>query len=78
MWGYYDGFSAAQIELMACDQPITVYDNKKKKRADGFFKANGADVERSANRWIEKYGCGNSGAISLDIGGLNTGVGDLK
>lgn len=31
MWGYYWGYTAAQIELMAVDCPITVYNHKDKR-----------------------------------------------
>ena len=62
MWGYYWGYTAAQIELMAVDCPITVYNHKDNK----FNKADAYDVERKAKEWRDKYGKGTD-RIQIDL-----------
>lgn len=34
MWGYYDGYTAAQIELMIADSPIVSYNREKRKKGE--------------------------------------------
>ena len=76
MWGYYDAYTAAQIELMACDCPITVYGNAKgkngKSEKEGFKRADAVDVMKRAEEWEEKYGKGGAG-VTLDLDGFKLG-----
>lgn len=71
MWGYYWGYTAAQIELMAADCPITVYNHKgKRNKKNKFDKADAYDVERKAKEWKDKYGKGTDG-IQIDLSGYS-------
>lgn len=70
MWGYYDGYTAAQIELITADKPIIVYPKEKGKKKGEPEKANSADVTKAAEKWKEKYGDGGRG-VKLDLTGLN-------
>ncbi|GAE15776.1 hypothetical protein [Bacteroides pyogenes] len=76
MWGYYDAYTAAQIELMAVDAPMVVYNHDKekgKKGKDGqsFKKANALDILETASEWKRKYGDGASPTnISIDLKGF--------
>lgn len=78
MWGYYDAYTAAQIELMACDCPITVYGNgrskgkDKGKHGDNFKRADALDVMVRAEKWEEKYGKNGAG-VTLDLSGFKLG-----
>lgn len=80
MWGYYDAYTAAQIELMACDCPVTVYGsgrnngkgNGKDKHGDNFKRADALDVMERAQRWEEKYGQNGAG-VTLDLSGFKLG-----
>lgn len=67
MWGYYWGYTAAQIELMAVDCPITVYNHKdKRNKKNKFNKADAYDAERKAKEWRDKYGKGTD-RIQIDL-----------
>lgn len=43
-WGYWTGYSAAQIELMVADAPIVVYDDGKKRPKRGA-------IEKARSEW---------------------------
>ena len=49
MWEYMCGMTAAQIELMSIDKPITLY-GKKKDTPDE------EDILEAQERWEKKYG----------------------
>ena len=49
MWEYMCGMTAAQIELMSIDKPLTLY-GKKKNTPDE------EDILEAQKRWDEKYG----------------------
>lgn len=72
MWGFYDAYTAAQIELMAADCPVTDYGhstgNGKKKEENP--DVDGEDVREKADRWREKYK-GTDGSVHLDLDGFN-------
>lgn len=76
MWGYYDAYTAAQIELMACDCPVTVYGNvrskDKGKHGDKFKRADALDVMERAEKWEEKYGKKGAG-VTFDLSGFKLG-----
>lgn len=69
MWGYYNVYTAAQIELMAADCPITTYERMKKKGKKGGGKdypaADAEDVRMRSKEWQEKYKNGTS--VTLDL-----------
>ena len=68
MLGFYDAYTAAQIELMAIDCPVTVYGNPSKKGSKP--KAN--DIRKQADKWEKKYK--DKAEVELDLSGfkLNT------
>lgn len=79
MWGYYDAYTAAQIELMACDCPVTVYGKgssgskgNKNNKGENFKRADALDVMERAERWERKYGKDGAG-ITLDLSGFKLG-----
>jgi acid phosphatase class B len=49
MWEYMCGMTAAQIELMSIDKPLTLY-GKKKNTPDE------EDILEAQERWEKKYG----------------------
>lgn len=69
MWGYMDAYTSAQVELLAADCPITVYDHRKRgKRDDGKPEPMrmSADKYREMERqWKEKYKDGAK--VTLDL-----------
>lgn len=71
MWGYYDAYTSAQIELMAADSPITVYNDKgnDKKCQDDVPYADSEDVTDKAKRWKEKYG-DKSSKVTINLKGF--------
>lgn len=75
MWGYYDAYTAAQIELMMADAPLVVYDrksrrNKKKGGSTIKEKPRAANVSEAAERWLERYGKdGRKTERRLDLSG---------
>lgn len=74
MWGYYDAYTEAQIELMAVDVPIVVYDHDNGKRKNrgkgGFKKSNAASVEDATKQWEEKYKRKDS-KVEIDLNGFS-------
>jgi hypothetical protein len=79
MWGYYDTYTAAQIELMACDCPVTVYGKgssgskgNKNNKGENFKRVDALDVMERAERWERKYGKDGAG-ITLDLRGFKLG-----
>ena len=67
MWGFYDGYTAAQIELLAIDCPITTYaKNKKGNGKNEPARADADDVRRSADAWRNKYK-GKDAKVELDL-----------
>lgn len=61
MWGYYDGYTAAQIELMATDCPITVYDRRNEKGNKGkppALKVSADRIKQMEAEWKRKYANG--------------------
>ena len=55
MWDYYWGLTAAQVELLAIDQPIVVYKadkDKEKPWKDGTVSENYAN--RQYLKWLER------------------------
>ena len=68
MWGYYDGYTAAQIELMAIDCPITVYDRKPKKGDKGnpsALKVSAERIRKMEAEWDRKYS--NGAKVGIDL-----------
>lgn len=64
MWGYYWGYTAAQIELLSVDGPIISYNHKHKTKNDKKKPfVNTEDVERKAREWQEKYGGGKPDVV---------------
>lgn len=53
-YDYWHGYTAAQIELMLIDQPITVYPKDKKDQKNGGHTA--AEMKKIADDWKKKYG----------------------
>ena len=49
MWEYMCGMTAAQIELMSVDKPLTLY-GKKNNTPDA------EDILKAKERWEKKYG----------------------
>lgn len=68
-WDYDWGYSAAQIELLAVDTPIVVYDKHKDKKP----KPKASEVKAKAEEWQTKYGDKRGEKIDLSelIGGFN-------
>ena len=56
MWGYYDGYTAAQVELMVADSPIVVYDREKKPNVEK--KASALELNRAAVAYQKKQAQG--------------------
>lgn len=73
MWGYYWGYTSAQIELMAADSPIIVYP-KRKDRKKGkpyeFDKADAIEVSKAAKQWQQKYGDKSDKGLKISLAGL--------
>lgn len=69
MWGYYWGYTSAQIELMAADCPIIVYP-KRKDRKNEFDKADAIEVSKAAKRWQQKYGDKSDKGLKISLAGL--------
>lgn len=76
MWGYYDAYTAAQIELLAVDCPITVYDHGKGKDGKGgkseLPDVSAKDIMEAGNRWKEKYKEG--AGVTLDLSEYKTNM----
>lgn len=71
MWGYYDSYTAAQIELMAMDTPVIVYDwGREKGKKGDISKADPLDVIYAANKWNEKYS-GKNTMVKIDLNGFS-------
>lgn len=68
MWGYYDGYTAAQIELMIADSPIVVYDREKKKNGE-FNKQNAYAVRSAQAKYLQKEKTSKS-ALEMGFGGV--------
>lgn len=62
-YDYWHGYTAAQIELMALDQPVTVYPKDKKDRKNGGHTA--AEMKKIAEEWEKKYG--KAGRVSEKV-----------
>lgn len=72
MWGYYWGYTIAQIELMAMDAPIVVYHKDKKNGKKEFKKADPVAVLRTQMKWEENNKNRKEGEkIVLNFGGNN-------
>lgn len=58
MYGYYWGFSAAKIELILGDCPLTVYkkreDDHKPRPGDPNYKPDEEKLRRSVEKWKER------------------------
>ncbi len=59
MYDYYWGFSAAKVELILGDCPITVYkrnedNNNKPKPGDPDYKPDEEKLRRSVEKWKER------------------------
>ncbi len=71
MWGYMDAYTAAQVELLAMDCPITVYDRKDRKgKGKKLPKPKAKDVIDIGKRWEEKYK-GKDAKVELDLSGFS-------
>ena len=68
MWGYYCGYTAAQIELMIADGPVIVYKRDKKDK-DKKKKPSSVSLERAALEWEREYGEGGNNKITVNLGG---------
>lgn len=59
MWEYYNVYTCAQLELIALDAPVVVYNKDKGKKKKGekaeFKKADAVDVLLKADAWNRKY-----------------------
>lgn len=53
-YDYWHGYTSAQIELMAIDQPLTVYPKDKKDSPNGGHTR--AEMQKIAEDWKKKYG----------------------
>lgn len=81
MWGYYDGLTAAQTELICTDKPIISYprrnDNVAKK---GRGKSEETKIKhpsthqfaRSAEKWYARHKGGDNNYTTLDLSGYTT------
>lgn len=68
MYDYWWGLTAAEVELMAIDQPLVVYDHKEKEGGKKKFKkANPLDVIRAKREWEEKYKGREDEKIKIDF-----------
>lgn len=58
MWGYYWGFSAAKIELILGDAPLTVYkrreDEQQLKPGDPGYKPDEEKLNRAVEKWKKR------------------------
>lgn len=73
MWGYYWGYTSAQIELMAADCPVIVYPKRKDEKngkSTGFKKADAKDVSEAARHWQKKYGGKSDKGVKISLAGL--------
>ncbi len=50
-WGYTQVYTIAQIELLSCDVPLVIYDNKTEPKDK---KHTRKEMEELARRWKEK------------------------
>lgn len=74
MWGYYWGYTSAQVELMIVDAPLVVYKNDKRD-ANGKRKApkpTGAAIERAALKWQQEHK-EDGGKITVDLSDFKIG-----
>lgn len=62
-YDYWYGYSKAQIELMAIDQPITVFPKNKKTSKNGGHTR--AEMQKIAEEWEKKHG--KAGRVSEKI-----------
>lgn len=82
MYEYNYVYTIAQLELIACDVPIVVYDRKKKDRkarkkgekrsTDDFKKAKALDVLQAADQWERKYSDKGGKDIAIDLSNFKT------
>lgn len=60
MFSYYWVMTSAQLELMACDQPIVIYNVKEKKHSK-------KEMEELTRRWQKKKNMEESRGEHFDI-----------
>lgn len=78
MYGYYDGFTCAQIDLMTTDCPLILYKNDKKNgksrgksKNNKLPRPNPSNTKAAIERWTKKYGNEGAPCINLDIKGYS-------
>lgn len=83
MWGYYDGLTAAQTELLCTDKPIISYPRKKNGKGKNGKKKNTGEQTRhpnthqfaiTAEKWYARHEGGNNKYTTLDLSGYTTGM----
>ena len=65
LWGYMDGYTAAQIELLVADAPIVVYDKQKTGDDKTPKKPSELSLKQAILKYQEKQESGGGG-LSLD------------
>lgn len=74
-YDYWYGYSKAQIELMAIDQPITVFQKDEKKSDNGGHSR--AEMQKIAQEWEKKHGKAGRLSEKVDLSDLLSD-GDVK
>lgn len=74
MYGYYDGHTIAQIDLISADAPIVTYSRDKQKK--GGRKPNRRELLESALKYKMKHRDGSDGRRTLDFSGYRIFDGD--
>lgn len=76
MYGYYDGFTCAQIDLMTTDCPLILYGKPKgknggksrsKTKNDTPPRPNPAKMKAAIERWQRKYGSNDASGLNLNL-----------
>ncbi len=70
MWGYYWGYTMAQIELLTNDAPIIVYAREKKNKNKKQSNPKRSDIENAAKKWYDKY-ANNNEKININLSDFN-------
>lgn len=66
MWEMMCGMTLAQVELMASDRPLNLY-NRKKKDDGGFEKPSAESIDKSRKAWENKHGNGDGSVDAKSI-----------
>lgn len=70
MWGYYNAYTAAQVDIIVSDAPFVSYRREKGKKAKGEFrKARALEVFDAIDKWeANRDKRDKDGRVKLDIG----------